>query len=151
MCVLTFRGPFASHASNPYPHRNRIARCNATKLMASLDMSLSCKSTWGGLKWGRRYSSSVGHSSLRRTFPLHLWPTRPQMCTIADDRSRAVESGLKPPFEKPHVDFPQLDGPIQDPSRTSRKRNDFLALCDLKPQSACEIITQIILNLWKRG
>ena len=29
---LTFRGPLASHNSNPYPHRSRIARYNATKL-----------------------------------------------------------------------------------------------------------------------
>ena len=29
---LTFRGPLASHDSNPYPKRSRIARYNATKL-----------------------------------------------------------------------------------------------------------------------
>ena len=29
---LTFRGPLASHDSNPYPIRSRIARYNATKL-----------------------------------------------------------------------------------------------------------------------
>ena len=29
---LTFRGPMASHDSNPYPDRSRIARYNATKL-----------------------------------------------------------------------------------------------------------------------
>ena len=29
---LTFRGPLASHDSNPYPNRSRIARYNATKL-----------------------------------------------------------------------------------------------------------------------
>ena len=28
---LTFRGPLASHNSNPYPNRSRIARYNATK------------------------------------------------------------------------------------------------------------------------
>ena len=28
---LTFRGPLASHDSNPYPNRSRIARYNATK------------------------------------------------------------------------------------------------------------------------
>ena len=33
-CVfLTFRGPLASHDSNPYPNRSRIARYNATKLV----------------------------------------------------------------------------------------------------------------------
>ena len=30
---LTFRGPLASHDSNPYPNRSRIARYNATKLL----------------------------------------------------------------------------------------------------------------------
>ena len=29
---LTFRGPLASHDSNPYPNRSRIARYNATKI-----------------------------------------------------------------------------------------------------------------------
>ena len=29
---LTFRGPLASHDSNPYPNRSRIAQHNATKL-----------------------------------------------------------------------------------------------------------------------
>ena len=27
------------------------------------------------------------------------------MCTIADDCARVTESGLKPSFESPHVDF----------------------------------------------
>ena len=30
---LTFRGPLASHDSNPYPKRSRIARYNATKII----------------------------------------------------------------------------------------------------------------------
>ena len=29
---LTFRGPFPSHDSNPFPNRSRIARYNATKI-----------------------------------------------------------------------------------------------------------------------
>ena len=33
--VLTFRGPLASHDSNPYPNRGRIARYNATKLLTA--------------------------------------------------------------------------------------------------------------------
>ena len=32
---LTFRGPLASHDSNPYPNRSRIARYNATKHVGS--------------------------------------------------------------------------------------------------------------------
>ena len=31
---LTLRGPLASHDSNPYPNRTRIARYNATKFLA---------------------------------------------------------------------------------------------------------------------
>ena len=33
---LTFRGPLASHDSNPYPNRSRIARYNATKTLCAL-------------------------------------------------------------------------------------------------------------------
>ena len=33
ICVfLTFHGPLASHGSNPYPSRSRVARYNATKV-----------------------------------------------------------------------------------------------------------------------
>ena len=35
---LTFRGPLASHDSNPYPNRSRIARYNATKLTMGNEM-----------------------------------------------------------------------------------------------------------------
>ena len=43
---------------------------------------------------------------LRRKFPLERGPKRPQKCTIVDDFVQTAESGLKPPFESPHVDFP---------------------------------------------
>ena len=33
---LTFRGPLASHDSNPYPNRSRIARYNVTKARGAL-------------------------------------------------------------------------------------------------------------------
>ena len=33
-CLLAFRGPFASHDSNPYPNCNQITRYHATKLEA---------------------------------------------------------------------------------------------------------------------
>ena len=33
---LTFRGPLASHDSNPYPNRSRIARYDATKMANSV-------------------------------------------------------------------------------------------------------------------
>ena len=44
---LTFRGPLASHDSNPYPNRSRIARYNATKLLnsgGSLESRISLES-----------------------------------------------------------------------------------------------------------
>ena len=37
---LTFRGPLASHDSNPYPNRSRIARYNATKPKKPADMEV---------------------------------------------------------------------------------------------------------------
>ena len=41
---LTFRGPLASHDSNPYPNRTRIARYNATKgNMMTLLSSNDCR------------------------------------------------------------------------------------------------------------
>ena len=42
---------------------------------------------------------------LQQKIPLQRGPKAPQMCTIVDDCARIAESGLKPPFESPHVDF----------------------------------------------
>ena len=33
---------------------------------------------------------------------------RPQKCTIVDDCAQIAESGLKPPFESPHLDIPEF-------------------------------------------
>ena len=44
-------------------------------------------------------------SILRRKLPLK-GPKGPQKCTIVDDCAQIAESGLKPPFESPHLDFP---------------------------------------------
>ena len=44
---------------------------------------------------------------LRRKFPLERGPKGPQKCTIVDDCARITKSGLKPPFESPHLDFPE--------------------------------------------
>ena len=41
---LTFRGPLASHDSNPYPNRSRIARYNATKFGAYRGLARVLKS-----------------------------------------------------------------------------------------------------------
>ena len=40
-------------------------------------------------------------------------PERPQMCTIVDDCAQIADSGLKPPFESPRLDFPEK-GPRKD-------------------------------------
>ena len=39
---LMFRGPLASHDSNPYPNRSRIARYNATKLQIGIGLVAPC-------------------------------------------------------------------------------------------------------------
>ena len=46
---------------------------------------------------------------LRRNFPLERSPKGPQKCTIIDDCVQIAESGLKPPFESPHLDFAELN------------------------------------------
>ena len=71
----------------------------------------SGKSKWGLSKWGLK---ALVHNcprlptivvTLRRKLPLERGPKRPQKCTIVDDCAQIVESGLKPPFESPHLDF----------------------------------------------
>ena len=68
----------------------------------------------GGLaNGGLRYLCTIGHDCLRLSsfcdekFPLERGPKRPQKCTIVDDCAQIAESGLKPPFESPHLDFPE--------------------------------------------
>ena len=43
---------------------------------------------------------------MRRKFPLEKGPKRPQKRTIIDECAQIAESGLKPPFESPPLDFP---------------------------------------------
>ena len=45
---LTFRGPLASHDSNPYPNRSRIARYNATKVLRRVPRRF-WEGFWGGV------------------------------------------------------------------------------------------------------
>ena len=85
----------------------------ATKLM---DL-LSGKSKWGLSKWGLKV---LVHNCprlptivviLRRNLAQkERGPKRPQKCTIVDDCAQIAESGLKPPLESPHLDFPDLRG-----------------------------------------
>ena len=58
VCVFDVRGPLASHDSNPYPNRSRIARYNAS----------DC---FGGFCWGfRRRGLFPGESSLEIDTPI---------------------------------------------------------------------------------
>ena len=45
---------------------------------------------------------------LDESSPLRKGPKRPQMCIIVDDCAQLAESGLKPPFESPQLDFPDV-------------------------------------------
>ena len=66
----------------------------------------------GGLaNGGLRYLSTIVHDCLRLS-PFcdeSRGPKRPQKCTIVDDCARIAECGLKPPFESPHLDFPECN------------------------------------------
>ena len=67
----------------------------------------------GGLtNGGLRYLSTIVHDCLQlssfcdESSALERGPKRPQNCTIVDDCAQIADSGLKPPFESPHLDFP---------------------------------------------
>ena len=77
-----------------------------------LEIASSGKSKWGLSKWGLKV---LVHNCPRlptivvilwRKFPSERGPKRPQKCTIVHDCAQIAESGLKPPFESPHLDFP---------------------------------------------
>ena len=55
---LTFRGPLASHDSNPYPNRSRIARYNATPVW---DPSLTPKMPSKKFMWVPVLSQEMKH------------------------------------------------------------------------------------------
>ena len=65
----------------------------------------------GALKWGLKVlvhncpRSPTIDVILRRKFPLERGPNGPQKRTIVDNCAQIAESGLKPPFESPHLDF----------------------------------------------
>ena len=76
----------------------------------SLSLKESGKSKWGLSKWGLK---ALVHDCLRLSsfcdekFPLERGPKRPQKYTIVDDCAQIAESGLKPAFESPRLDFPK--------------------------------------------
>ena len=65
----------------------------------------------GGLaNGGLRYLSAIVHDCLRLSsfcYENSLYK-RPRKCTIAHDCAQIAGSGLKPPFESPHLDFPEM-------------------------------------------
>ena len=75
-------------------------------------LPISSESLNGGLaNGGLRYVSTIVHDCLRLSSfcdesSLERGPKRPQKCAIVDDSAQIAESGLKPPFESPHLDFP---------------------------------------------
>ena len=77
----------------------------------------NCSNRWeslnGGLaNGGLRYTSASDHDCLQLSSfcDKESLYKRPQMCcTIEDDYAQIAESGLKPPFERPHLDFPNTD------------------------------------------
>ena len=62
----------------------------------------------GALIWGLRVLVINCHHFAN--IPFTKGPKRPQMCTIADDCARLAESGLRPLFESPHLNFPMQVG-----------------------------------------
>ena len=84
----------------------------------------SGKSKWGLSKWGLkvlfhncpRLPTIVVIS--RRKLPLERGPKSRQKCRIVDDCAQIAESGLKPPFESPHLDFPERRRP---PKKAAKK------------------------------
>ena len=74
-------------------------------------LNISGKSKWGLSKLGLKV---LVHNCPRLpTIVVFLrrkerGPKRPQKCTIVDDCAQIAESGLKPPFESPHLDFPDF-------------------------------------------
>ena len=70
------------------------------------------KSKWGISKWRLKVLVHLVHDCLRLSsfcyekFPLERGPPK-KKCRIVDDCAQIAECGLKPPYESPHLDFPQ--------------------------------------------
>ena len=58
---------------------------------------------------------------LWRKFPLERGPKRPQKCTIMDDCARMAGCGRRPPFESPHLDFPDFRGRLRQRKSTFKR------------------------------
>ena len=89
------------------------------------------KSKWGLCKWGLKVfvhncpRSPTIVAILQRKFLLERRPKEPRKCTIVDDCAQIAESGLKPPFESPHVDFPERLAPENHELSAQAHETDF--------------------------
>ena len=93
----------------------KAAKHRVHEFFSSVHATQSGKSKWGLSKWGLKV---LVHNCpqlptivviLWRKFPSERGPKRPQKCTIVHDCAQIAESGLKPPFESPHLDFPDTN------------------------------------------
>ena len=84
---------------------------------------------------GLRYLSTIVHDCLRlssfcdESSPQKGAPKRPHKCTIVDDCAQIAESGLKSPFESPHLDFPErlekVSSRVRKPWSANRELRDL--------------------------
>ena len=59
--------------------------------------------------------------------PLKRGPKKPQKCTIVDNCAQIAESGLKPPFESPDLDFPEAKWLLENQPRLRERSWIFSA------------------------
>ena len=75
--------------------------------------------------------------------PLRKGPKKPQMRTVVDDCAQIAESGLKPPIESPHLDFPEF---CKNPNFTRNSLRVSCFLRDLECTKSIQKYEQIIRN-----
>ena len=114
LCV-TFLGFCLPEKRKQLQQAERRTRKSNTKLTCRENLN-------GGLaNGGLSHLSTIVHDCQRlssfcdESFPYERGPKRPQKCTIVDDCAQIAESGLKPPFESPHLDFPEHGKNHQSP------------------------------------
>ena len=87
-----------------------VTRINGLPNSERKDFEKSLESLNGGLaNGGLRYLSTIDHDCLQLSSfcDEKSLNKRPRMCTIADDCAQIAETGLEPPFESSHFDFPK--------------------------------------------
>ena len=78
--------------------------------VTSCDLRLSGNSNGGLAHGGLSYLSTIDHDCLQFVgiCDAKSLYERPRMRTIPDNCVQIAESGLKLPFESPHLDFPKI-------------------------------------------